>query len=91
MVDQGHCPMISKYGTSLSKAVGQADPSFLVGPNKKIGVVQVTRPSLIFYPPTLNFFSPNFEVEKKNIRKMYQNAHLNEKLNFYAFIPQYWK
>ena len=30
MVGHGHCPMISKYGPSLSKAVGQADPSFLV-------------------------------------------------------------
>ena len=27
MVGPGHCPMISKYGSSLSKAV---DPSFLV-------------------------------------------------------------
>ena len=26
----GHCPMISKYGPSLSKAVGPGDPSFLV-------------------------------------------------------------
>ena len=26
----GHCPMISKYGPSLSKAVGPVDPSFLV-------------------------------------------------------------
>ena len=25
-----HCPMISKYGPSLSKAVGPVDPSFLV-------------------------------------------------------------
>ena len=25
----GHCPMISKYGLSLSKAVGPVDPSFL--------------------------------------------------------------
>ena len=30
MVGPGHCPMISKYGPSLSKAVGQVDPSFLV-------------------------------------------------------------
>ena len=30
MVGQGHCPMISKYGPSLSKAVGPVDPSFLV-------------------------------------------------------------
>ena len=30
MVDSGHCPMISKYGPSLSKAVGPVDPSFLV-------------------------------------------------------------
>ena len=30
MVDSDHCPMISKYGTSLSKAVGPVDPSFLV-------------------------------------------------------------
>ena len=29
MVGRGHCPMISKYGPSLSKAVGQVDPSFL--------------------------------------------------------------
>ena len=26
----GHCPMISKYGPSLSKAVAPVDPSFLV-------------------------------------------------------------
>ena len=26
----GHCPMISKYGPSLSKAVGPVDQSFLV-------------------------------------------------------------
>ena len=30
MVSPGHCPMISKYGPSLSKAVGPVDPSFLV-------------------------------------------------------------
>ena len=30
MVGQGHCPMISKYDPSLSKAVGPVDPSFLV-------------------------------------------------------------
>ena len=30
MVGPGHCPMISKYGPSLSKAVGQVDQSFLV-------------------------------------------------------------
>ena len=30
MVGPGHCPMISKNGPSLSKAVGPVDPSFLV-------------------------------------------------------------
>ena len=30
MVGPGHCPMISKYGPSLYKAVGPVDPSFLV-------------------------------------------------------------
>ena len=30
MVGLGHCPMISKYGPSLSKAVVPVDPSFLV-------------------------------------------------------------
>ena len=30
MVGPGHCLMIPKYGPSLSKAVGQVDPSFLV-------------------------------------------------------------
>ena len=29
MVGPGHCPMISKYSPSLSKAVGPVDPSFL--------------------------------------------------------------
>ena len=29
MVGPGRCPMISKYGPSLSKAVGPVDPSFL--------------------------------------------------------------
>ena len=30
MVGSGHCPMLSKYGPSLSKAVGPVDPPFLV-------------------------------------------------------------
>ena len=30
MVGPGHCAMISKYGPSLSNAVGPVDPSFLV-------------------------------------------------------------
>ena len=30
MVGPGHCPMISTYGPSLSKAAGPVDPSFLV-------------------------------------------------------------
>ena len=30
MEGPGHCPMISKYGPSLSKAVGPVDPSYLV-------------------------------------------------------------
>ena len=30
MVGLGHCPMISNYGPSLSKAVGPVNPSFLV-------------------------------------------------------------
>ena len=30
MVGPGHCPMISKYDPSLSKAVSPVDPSFLV-------------------------------------------------------------
>ena len=30
MVGPGHCPMISKYDPSLSKAVGPVNPSFLV-------------------------------------------------------------
>ena len=30
MAGLGHCPMISKYGSSLSKAVGSVDPPFLV-------------------------------------------------------------
>ena len=30
MVGPGHCLMITKYGPSLSKAVGPVDPSFLV-------------------------------------------------------------
>ena len=29
MVGPGHCPMILKYGPSLSKAVGPVDPSFI--------------------------------------------------------------
>ena len=33
MVGPGHCPMISKYGLSFSKAVGPVDPSFLVVKN----------------------------------------------------------
>ena len=30
VVGSGNCPMISKYGLSLSKSVGPVDPSFLV-------------------------------------------------------------
>ena len=30
MVGPGHCPMFSKYGPLLFKAVGPVDPSFLV-------------------------------------------------------------
>ena len=30
MMGPGHCPRISKYGPSLSKAVGPVDPSILV-------------------------------------------------------------
>ena len=30
MLGRGHCPMVSKYGSSLFKAVGPVDPSFLV-------------------------------------------------------------
>ena len=30
IVGPGHCPMISKYGPSFSKAEGPVDPSFLV-------------------------------------------------------------
>ena len=30
MVGPGHCPIISKYGPSLSKTVGPVEPSFLV-------------------------------------------------------------
>ena len=30
MVGSGHCPMVSKYDPSLSKAVGLVDLSFLV-------------------------------------------------------------
>ena len=33
MVSPCHCPMISKYGPSFSKAVGPVDPSFLVVKN----------------------------------------------------------
>ena len=30
MVGPGHCPVVSKYDPSLSKAEGPVDPSFLV-------------------------------------------------------------
>ena len=54
MVGRGHCPMISKYGPSLSKAVGQVDPSFLVVKkshfNKNIyGTVSLRTPQNIKY------------------------------------------
>ena len=52
-----------------------------IGPNEIIGVVQVTRPSLIFYPPTLNFFFQILKLKKIYQKRMYQNAHLNEKLS----------
>ena len=62
-----------------------------VRPNKKnrCGSGYPTVP--IFLTPTLNIFSPNFEAEKQYHKRMYQNAHLNEKLSFYAFILQYSK
>ena len=40
MMDLGHCPMISKYGPSLSKAVSQVDPSFL-GVEKNITSIKI--------------------------------------------------
>ena len=43
MVGPGHCPMISKYGPSLSKAVGPVDSSFLAVKKshfKKIFILQ---------------------------------------------------
>ena len=41
MVGPGHCPVISKYGPSLSKAVGPVDPTFLGSHfNKKIFILQ---------------------------------------------------
>ena len=44
MVGPGQCPMISKYGPSLAKAVGPVDPSVLVVKicrfNKKIFILQ---------------------------------------------------
>ena len=43
-VGPGHCPMISKYGPSLFKAVGPVDPSFLVVKKshfEKIFIVQL--------------------------------------------------
>ena len=44
MVGLGHCPMISKYGRSLSKAVGPVDSSFFFMKkshfNKKIFILQ---------------------------------------------------
>ena len=38
MVGPGHCPMISKYGPSLSRSVGPVDPSFYVA--KKISLLK---------------------------------------------------
>ena len=43
MVGPGHCPMISKYGSSLSKAMGPVDPSFLVVKN----LILITNGSLM--------------------------------------------
>ena len=53
MVGPGHCPMISKYGPSLSKAVGPVDPSFLVlkkshfNKNIQISAILLTNGSLM--------------------------------------------
>ena len=56
--------------------------NFVIWPNKK--KVWLSHPNVPNYlPPTLNFFSPNFEVEKKYQKRMYQNAHLNENFTMY--------
>ena len=40
MVGPSHCPMISKYDPSLSKAVGPVDPSLLVVKKSQIFILQ---------------------------------------------------
>ena len=53
MVGPGHCPMISKYAPSLSKAVGPVDPSFLVAKiltlikNNNLTAILITNGSLM--------------------------------------------
>ena len=67
MVGPGHCPMISKYGPSLPKAVGPVDPSFLIVKkshyNKKIHhtAILITNGSLMKVEATwsiLQYFWP---------------------------------
>ena len=56
----------------------------MIRPRKKVSVVQVTQPTLIFYP-TLNFFS-NSEVEvavllfSSNFRIWRKNTYQNDKM-----------
>ena len=48
----------------------------MLRPNKKLCVVQVTRPTLNLYPPTLNFFLQILKLEKNSRTKKFCSAIL---------------
>ena len=70
MVGPGHCPMISKYGPLLSKAVDPVDPSFLVLKkshlNKKYSSYSV---SMNFTKQTVHVGSQNSKICLKQLLK----------------------
>ena len=62
MVGPGHCPMISKYGPSLSKAVGPVDPSFLA-------VKNLTLIKNIYHTASLQTLQNSFQYSKTCLKQ----------------------
>ena len=68
MLGPGHCPMISKYGPSLSKAVRPVDPSFLVVKKSH------------FNKKYLSFSESNSTKQKVHVCCLYSKTRLKQPL-----------
>ena len=73
MVGPGHCPMISKYGPSLSKAVGPLDPSFVVVKNSHFS-------KNIHLTVSLRSESTNSTKQKVHVGSQYSKTYLKQPL-----------